>query len=487
MNRKAKAISMKNKRKLFAAGGALLVLTFAVMVLLGGSGDPAVTQTASVERDAITETIDAIGVITALPSASITWESGGIVSENSRTVGDQVEKGEVLLTLDDSSITSEILEARSSLLEAQAEFEKLTSADTDFQAALEEVLLQETYLAHRYSQRHEFYGTDVPDERINSVYAIYNRTRAQVWELELAYQKVKSLDKKDARRIAAYDALQAGILKSDSYLRLFNQVLGTPFGKRPEDFFIAYDQQVAAVAEAYAAYQRLVDMSDEISAAQANVQALQNTVDQAKIIAPFAGTITAINSVPGSQVGSGDVAVQLDDLANLTVALEISQMDINRISIGQPAQLTFDAIPNAVYSGTVMEISEAGTASNEDAVFNVRVALTDPDKSVKSGFSSTVSIITDQVEDTLLLPNSAIQYDEDGSAYVMRSSGLNTFTAVPIETGARSDAFTELVSGNLTEGDRLAVARIEQTTDNFRMGFGRLLGNRSIKIKTISK
>ena len=54
-------------------------------------------------------------------------------------------------------------------------------------------------------------------------------------------------------------------------------------------------------------------------------------------------------------------------------------MDVNRISIGQPAELTFDAIPNAVYSGAVIEISEAGSASNEDAVFKVRVVLTDPD------------------------------------------------------------------------------------------------------------
>ena len=178
----------------------------------------------------------------------------------------------------------------------------------------------------------------MPDERINTVYASYNKARAEVWELEAAYEKVRNLDEKDPQRTAAYDALQAGILKRDSQLRLLSQVMGTPYGQRAEDFFIAYDQQVAVVAEAHAAYQRLVDKSDEISAAQANMQALQNTVDQASIIAPFSGTITAINSLPGNLVSSGDVAVQLDDLSNLTVDLEISQMDINKISIGQTAR-----------------------------------------------------------------------------------------------------------------------------------------------------
>ena len=126
----------------------------------------------------------------------------------------------------------------------------------------------------------------------------------------------------------------------------------------------------------------------------------------------------------------------------------------------------------------MIEISEAGSASNEDAVFRVRVALTDPDDSIKPGFSTTVSIITDQVDDALLVPNSAIQYGEDGSAYVMEAAGLGEFISVPIETGARSDAFTELVSGDLEEGDRLAVAQVEETTAQLRMGLGRLLRNR---------
>jgi len=476
MKDKAKDLFKKYKRLLIIAGGFLLAVILAAAVLLGGGRSvPAVTQTAQVERGAITETVEAIGVVAAMPSASITWESDGIVSESMVKVGDQVEKGEVLLTLEDSSISSEILQARSSLLEAQSEFEKMTSADSDFQAALEEVTLQESYLANKYSMRHEFYATDVTDERINSVYANYNKYKADVWELEDAYEKVRRLDEKDSQRTAAYDALQAGILKRDSQLRLLNQVMGTPYGQRTEGFFIAYDQQVAVVAEAHAAYQRLIDRSDEISAAQANMQALQNTVDQANIIAPFSGTVTAINSIPGNLVSSGDVAVQLDDLSSLTVDLEISQMDVNKISIGQTANLMFDAIPNAVYSGAVIEISEA---SNEDAVFMVRVVLTDPDDSIKPGFSTTVSIITDQVDDALLVPNSAIQYDIDGSAYVMEAAGLGEFVSVPIKTGARSDAFTELGSGGIAEGDKLAVAQFKETTAQLRMGLGRLLRNR---------
>ncbi len=472
---------LKKKNKwLWAAGGLVLLAAVVLVVLpmLTGGTSTLTTQTAQVERGAIIETVDALGVVAAMPSASLSWESGGIVSAYTLKVGNSVEKGDVLLTLDDSSISPEILQARSSLLEAQIEFEKMTAADSDYQAALEEVTAQESNLVNKYSMRHEFYGTDVSDERVDAIYTNYNKARVEVWELEAAYEKVRKLDEKDPKRVAAYDALQAGILKRDSQLRALSQILGTPYGYRTEGYFIAYDQQVAVVGEARATYQRLLDNSDEISAAQANMQALQNTVDQASIIAPFSGTVTAINSVAGGLVNTGDVAVQVDDLSNLTVDLEISQMEINKISIGQSAQLTFDAIPNANYSGTVIEISDASSDSDDDTVYNVRVALTDPDDKIKPGFTVTVSIITDQAEDALLVPNSAIQYNEDSSAYVMAAGDLGGFTSVPIEIGARSDAFTELVSGDVKEGDHLAVAQVEETTTQFRMGIGRLFGNR---------
>jgi HlyD family secretion protein len=470
MIKKAKTLIKGNRRLIFIAGGLVLLALAATVVFPRVANDSitTTTQTAQVERGAITETVEALGIVAAMPSASISWESSGFVSPYTLQVGDKVGKGDVLLTLEDNTISPEILQARSSLLEAQIEFEKMTAADSDYQAALEEVTIQESNLVNKYSMRHEFYGTDVSDERVSAVYANYNKARAEVWELESVYEKVRNLDEKDLRRVAAYDALKAGILKRDSQLRALSQILGAPYGYRTESYFIAYDQQASVVAEARAAYQRLLDNSDEISAAQANMQALQNTVNQASILAPFSGTVTVINSVAGELVNMGDIAVQVDDLSNLTVDLEISQMEINKINIGQSAQLTFDAIPNIFYSGTVIEISDAGSSSNDDTVYDVRVALTDPDDKIKPGFTVSVSIITDQVGDTLLVPNSAIQYNDDGSAYVMAAGDLGGFTPIPIEAGIRSDAFTELKAGNLYEGDSLAVVQVEDTALQLR-------------------
>lgn len=452
----------KSKSKLWIAGIVVIIAAAAFFALQATvksrTSQTIAAQTASVTRGSLAVTLQRTGVVDAEPSAALGWESNGFVSAYDLIVGDKVEKGDVLLTLEDNSKSAEILQAQTSLLEAQAELDKQTIADTAYQDALKEVRYQEIILINRYSQRHEFYGTDISDERVEGIRASYDSARQDVWTLEADYEKVRKLDEKDPQRMAAYDALQSGILKRDSLLRAFSQILGTPYGFRVETFFNAYDEQEAVVAEARAAYERYVDDSDEISAARAKVQMLQNTINMASIIAPFSGTVTAINAVAGEYAAAGDVAVQLDDLSNLVINIEISQININSIYIGQPVTITFSALPNLTYSGTVTGFSAAGTDEN---LFNVRVSMDNADEMVKPGFTVNADIITYQADDVLLAPNTAVQYDTDGSAYVMAADFAGAYNKITVETGGHSDAFTEIKSETIKEGDILAVNLVE--------------------------
>lgn len=426
--------------------------------------------TVQVSRGSITETVDALGVVAAMPNAALKWKSNGIVSGFDLQVGEQVEKGQILLTLDDSSISPEILQARTSLMEAQIAYQKMLTGNTDYLTALQEMNTQQVILENTYSMRHEFYDENTAEARIEGIYASYFQARVAVWGLEDAYEKVKGLDDEDPIKIAASDALQAGTLKCDSLLRAMSQIMGTPYGQRTEGYFILYDQRAAEHAQARATAQRLLDNHDELTAAQAQIQAHQNTVDQASIIAPFSGTVTDIQVVAGGKAIAGETAVQLDDLSNLVIDVNISQMEINKVNVGQAAEILFSALPDSVYDGAVMALSEAGEINGEDTSFNVRIALLVADEKVKPGFTALVSIITNQMDDVLLVPNQAIQYRDDGSAYVLQEVGLGQFTEITIRTGARSDAYTEMIEGSLVEGDVLIAAAA--SGGNFQVGSG---------------
>ena len=447
---------------------ALLSVYF--FLLHPGSSSGQTINTLAVTRGPIIQTIDTVGNVEANPSIELTWDSSGVVKPDDLHVGDQVEKGDVLLELDDSSLSPSILQARSSLLDAQNSLLKMENTDSDYVTALQNVNTQENILVNTYSMRHAFYGSSTSDQRVDQIYASYNIAVREVWGLQTAYDDVKNLDEKDPRRIAAYDALQAGILKRDSLLRAFDQILGTPYGHRAEGYFILYDQRTAELSQAYSAYDRSLDNSDEIAAAKANVQALQNTVNQAYILAPFSGTITEINAVAGEKASQGDTAARLDDLNHLIVTVNVSQLDINEVKLEQQVKLTFDALPGKEYEGYISEISQAGSESSNVVLFPVVVTIKNPDGNIKPGFTAGISIIINQADDALLVPNQAIQYAADGTTYVLVESGLGKFSRVEITTGAKSDVYSQLLTGNLKEGDQLAVVVAGDTSSQLTPG-----------------
>ena len=186
---------------------------------------------------------------------------------------------------------------------------------------------------------------------------------------------------------------------------------------------------------------------------QARVDAAQATVNMQYIQAPFNGIITVVNNTPGDQVRAGDPAIRLDDVSQLLVDVEISEVDINSVEVGQPASLTFDAILDKTYNGVVEEVSRVGTSSSGVVNFTVKVKLTDADADVKPGMTSAVTIITKQLEDVLLVPNRAVRLvDGQRAVFILKNGQI---TRVDIELGSTSDLNSEVIGGDLKEGDVL--------------------------------
>lgn len=115
-------------------------------------------------------------------------------------------------------------------------------------------------------------------------------------------------------------------------------------------------------------------------------------------------------------------AFRIDDLSHLLVDVEITEVDINRIRTGQPVMMSFDAIADKTYSGKVVEVSRVGTADQGVVNFKVTVELGDVDGSVRPGMTAAVNIVTNLIEDTLLVQNRAVRLrDGNRVVYVLRN------------------------------------------------------------------
>ncbi len=186
-------------------------------------------------------------------------------------------------------------------------------------------------------------------------------------------------------------------------------------------------------------------------AAQARVDAAQATLNLARITAPFSGTVTESHPLPGDQVGAGATAFRLDNLSSLFVDVEVSEVDINSVSIDQAASLSFDAILDRDYHGKVVQVATAGNDVNGVVSFTVTVELTDADEQVKPGMTAAVNITVEEMQDVILVPNRAVRL-VDGSRVVYLLVD-NQPVVTELSLGPSSDTMSVIAGGDVNEGD----------------------------------
>jgi len=482
IGQKIAAFYGKDKKKSIILGSAALILVVLLVVFLTTRGNGQEENAVQAEIVTLTsgtfsQTIDVVGTVRAVPSATLAFETSGIVSPLEISVGDSVKQGDVLLTLDASSLPSSVLQAQSDLLDAQYELDKLMVADSLLQEAALALDDAEYDYAAKKQMRDYWNFNNTSEERIDAARAAYQQSEEDLWNAQHAYEALSDLADDDAKKIAADEAVDAAQLARDKAYRNINYLLGRTYDHTVETDFIEFDQAEAALEEARVTYEKYKDNSEEIAAAQANVQALQNTVNSAYVIAPFDGVVTDILVDEGDIVSDGTQAVQLDDLTNLVIDISVSEIDINEIEIGQSVSITFDAIPNKEYEGAISKVSQAGDDTSGIVEFTVTISITNADEEIKPGFTAVATVMITEVENAVLVPNLAIQ-TMDGSNVVMVVDSENNITTVQVEVEASSDSYSIVRDGALQVGDQVMVFVNASTSDAaFGMfGLGGMMG-----------
>jgi len=410
-------------RAVLAVGTLLAVLLFFV-VSRANAGKPTLYQTAVLERGELMASVGATGTVRAVQSAILTWQTSGTVEQVNVDVGAHVRKGDVLATLERTSLPQNIILAQADLVNAQKALDDLLHSDTARAQAW--IALREAKDA--YKKAYDYRQSLNNKTWVSKVYIRYIGGRA--------FPIVKWVrDYPDAETIAKAEAdLALKKAKLDDAQRAYDRLQGGP-------------------------------NPDDLAAAQARVDAAQATLNLARILAPFNGTITQAEPRPGDQVTAGKVAFRIDDLSALLVDVQVSEVDINSISIGQPATLSFDAILGETYHGEVVEVSQAGEVVSGAVNFTVTVRLSDADARVKPGMTTAVSIIVQQVKDQLLVPNRAIRLvDGKRVVYVLKNGRPQK---VVVTLGPSSDTLSVVLEGDVKEGDRVI---LNPPTEEFRAG-----------------
>lgn len=183
--------------------------------------------------------------------------------------------------------------------------------------------------------------------------------------------------------------------------------------------------------------------------------------------APFAGTVVAVNVEKGDAVSSGTAVATLVTDEQI-IEITLNEVDVAQVKVGQPATVTFDALPDLTLTGSVAQVDAVGTTSQGVVNYGVQLSLDTQDERVKPGMSVSVAIIIVTKMDVLLVPNAAVktanggQYVEvlDEAQITAAAAGGVTSAVAPqrqtVEIGVANDESTEILSG-LAEGQTIVV------------------------------
>lgn len=503
---------MKSKKFVIIGGLVLLILVFVGYRIVAGMQEAraglANVQTATIERGTLMARIGASGIVRSKQSAKVAWQASGQVGEVKVSLGDPVETGQALAVLDTASLSQTILQAQVDLINAQEAQDtlykidslKLAQAKTNLEEsekALEDLL---TPSAEAIAQA-ELIVVEAREEvktmqyRLNSLIngrgnqqlisearAKYLLAQDKVDELQAAYESTPGDPETDARKALALSNLSAAKRDRDRALGSVNWYLGEPSAeemaegennlalaearlenaeealaklKSPSQTDLALAQ--ARVEDAEQALESLLNgpSDNDILIAQTRVTQAEAALNQARLVAPFAGKVTEIQALPGDLVSAGTLAFRVDDLSSLLVDLTVSELDINQVQPGQKVTLAFDSILGQSYNGAVVNVASVGEEQQGVVNFRVTVQLNDADQQVKPGMTAAVEITVSELSDVLLVPNRAVRsLDGERVVYVMKDGVPR---AVPLTLGKSSDLQSEVLGGDLKEGDLIVL------------------------------
>lgn len=450
---------MKLKRILWTIL-ALAVVGAAAFFWFNGrtqAADGTTYQTETVRRGTLTASVGATGTVRAGQSALLTWQTGGRVESVQVVIGQAVSQDEILASLAQTSLSQGIILAEADLVNAQKNLDDLLDS-TLAQAQAEQNLANALQALDDAQKNVNKISYDrASDDLIEKTEAELDLAKLQVSRAEDAYKMMQNRPDGDSLKAQALLNLSNARLNRDNLIAKLNWYKGSYSELDAQKYRAALSVAEAQVADARREIERLKDgpNPDDIAAAKARVAAAQATLDQAKILAPFDGVVTAVEPQPGDLVTTGKTAFRVDDLSHLLVDVQISEVDINSVEVGQPVTLAFDAVQGKSYNGEIVKASGVGDAASGAVNFTVTVELTDADEQVKPGMTAAVTIRVKEVKDALLVPNRAVRVVNGQRVVYILKDGL--LTPVTVRLGATSDSMSEVVGGDLQAGDTIVL------------------------------
>lgn len=214
--------------------------------------------------------------------------------------------------------------------------------------------------------------------------------------------------------------------------------------------------------------------AESLRSAELNMDNLQEAMNNYTITSPISGTVIEKNAKTGDALASGADLCTIYDLSYLVMVINVDELQVSSLSVGQSVQVTADAVPDKTYTGTVTRVSMKGNSSGGTTTYPVTVRIDEID-GLRPGMNANAEIVVAEAKNTLSVPNAAVVrggyvlVTEDSPSAVNADPGMiapDGYVYVPVKTGVSDDSYTQIISG-VTGNDTVAYDSASVSSDTY--------------------
>ena len=214
--------------------------------------------------------------------------------------------------------------------------------------------------------------------------------------------------------------------------------------------------------------------SETLRSAEISLQNLQDTMANYTVTSPISGTIIEKDAQQGEALTSGSTLCVIYDLNYLEMVINVDELQISSLSVGQKVQITADAVQDKNYVGTVTRVSMKGASNGGTTTYPVTIRIDETD-GLRPGMNANAEIVVAEAANALTVPNAAIvrggyvlvtQDSPSASKADTTMEAPEGFVYVAVKTGVSDDDYTQIVSG-IQEGDTIGYDPNSVSSDSY--------------------
>lgn len=396
------ASSFFARHRFWLIATAIIVAVILLAAFNSMRGDVLPVRSARIVRGSIRSVISTNGKIEPLNNFEAHSPAPATVKRVLVKEGDHVNRGQLLLQLDDAEARASAARALAQLKAAQADIHAVEHGGTR-----EEVLTTDAQLV---------------------------KARAERDNAKRNLDALQRLQKNNAASLGEVREAEAQYRTAEANVQLLEQKLKARYSK-PE----------------------VEKVQSQQSEAQAAYNAAQDVLNKSNIRAPFAGVVYSVPVRAGNFVNSGDLLVQMADLSTVRVRAYVDEPDVGRLAPNQKVEVTWDATPGRKWKGALSTTPASIKLFGTRNVGEITTQLNNSDYKLLPNINVTVVVVTAEHNNVLIAPREAVRID-DSQSYVYRVAG-NEIHRQPVQTSIFNLTQVEISKG-LSENETVALSAV---------------------------